>query len=281
MTEITDPATEMHKLCLALKAYQHKGPTRDALAQVFGVEAESSAYFEMMGHLASRFSRLTALYEMTLDEPVRSLAVKTVRHLQSLLASQHQTAAWNTTKTNIFDDVRLNTLLMSAPHLRTKAPLTTPTAEERKNAAEQIDIAIAALQDHHGAVSAAFSSSLRTIKLMLERFDLYGVDGFTSEFFRAFAIRSAAEREVDVPEPERCARMSAWAAITMVAGLVIGSDAIATAIENHYSRSQAVIQLLITETKFLPSPTPENRPPESKASVPSETKRRSNRKTSR
>lgn len=273
MTKTSDPAEELHKLCLLLQKHKADGTTRDALAEVFGVEAESSEYFETMGHLASRFSRLSRLYEVTLDDPHRSLGLNTVRHLQTLLSADRQRQRWQDVKGQIFDEVRLSTLLMSSPLLRLRAPLTVPTAEERREAIEQIDTALKGLEGYNGAISTAFASSLRSIRRTLERFEIYGVDAFTDEFLKAFAVQVAAERESDVPHPERQARTSAWTALAMVAGLMIGSDSLLTAIENHYVRSEKIIGLLAYETKLLPSPDSFHRSDEVKAALPARSKR--------
>ena len=270
LTETSDPASELHKLCTRLKLFHFKGTGALALSECFAVTPNSSDYYELLGQLAGRFTRLRGIFESALDDPVKSLGIKALEHLQSFLSAQRQQQPWAQVKESVFDDANMNTLLMSSIRIGQVAPIIIPSEEERTGAIEKIDAALQALSPYHGSISTALYSSLASMKRILVRFDVYGVDAFTDEFLRAFAVQSAADREVNVPAPERRARSGAWATISMVAALMVGSDAALTAIENHYSRAEKVVQTLLDEQKLLPPPVPTDEPKQSKIALPAE-----------
>ncbi|WP_449396286.1 hypothetical protein [Devosia riboflavina] len=257
MPTISDPAAQLHAMCAIMARFTpERGNSvgQVALAELLGVQPNSSEYFMGIGAIAARFHRLQVLSDSALEEPYSSLLSGTLKALQTAFTAHSQINHWQPIRDQAFAPANMQTLLMASGVVRQHARISVPTPEERASAVLMIDEALEALEKHHGSLTDSIYMALQNTKRMLVRFDIYGVDSLADELLKAFALKTAAEAGPMGSNKERGAWVKAWAALMMVASTLMAADAGITAIENHYTRAQSVLAFFAGEQKQLPPP---------------------------
>lgn len=242
MAEITDPSTELFRLCTMLRGVDSKDITARTLAKTFGVEVDSAEFFAILSAISSRVRRLRFLVASLTDTPdsFRSAFDSACVQVASFLSSTSIAGQWRGVRDTAFKEVALNTLMMAGHTVKGVAPLSVPTDSERANLIKELDDAMNSLTDSNDIFSTLLVSSFSTLRTIIEKLDFYGVDSLVDHLPNAYAILRSADASQNDRTKKR-GYSKAWKVLAAIYLLLTVPDAGITAVENYYSRSQAAI----------------------------------------
>lgn len=243
MSEITDPSTELLRLCEKLKANDGKDETRKALARQFGVTLDSPEFFAILAAISARIARLRSLIaSMTVTSEVfRQRFDHACAQVSSFLSSANLHNSWRGVRDNAFDPVSLNTLVMAGHTVQGVAPLRVPTEAERAEIIQKIDDAITAIENRQDVFVTVFLTSFISLRFMIDKLDFYGVDGVFEQLLNA---HSTLSRAMSVKEHQT--KGGTFAKTLSVLAIIYGAltipDAGLTAVQNYYSDYQKAMK---------------------------------------
>ena len=265
---ITNPATELHDLCVSLRGTSDtQKPTGDVLAGLFACKNSDPLFFAILGALGARFERLRQIVKASENVPehLRPTALQAINHLWKIFSTQLLTTRWDQGKKQIFLPAHLTAMQFLGPLVEHEAPLKKITKEECAELVKQIDDAIANIEGHkcNSFAKDAIVMALTAVKKTLERFEFFGIDAVTEKLVLAHAGLSSGMAEAAHRRDRRGASAfkKAIVAVSAVAGALILADNALDAIEDHYSRGQTLIRYIAdaapVEIKALPAPAPD------------------------
>ncbi|TPL84065.1 hypothetical protein FJ950_17885 [Mesorhizobium sp. B2-3-14] len=243
MTEITDPSTELLRLCEKLKGNDSKDETRKALARQFGLTVDSPEFFTVLAAISARIARLRSLVSSmsSTSETFRKRFDEACVKVSSVTSSSNFNNPWRAVRDSALDPVSLNTLVMAGHTVQGVAPLRVPTEAERAEFVQKIDEAINSIDDRKDVFATIFVTSFVTLRFMIDKLDFYGVDGVFEQLLNTHAILSSVESSNSKDTPGR-KFPKVWAVLANIYVALTIPDAGITAIENYYADYQMGIQ---------------------------------------
>ncbi|RUX49475.1 hypothetical protein EOA33_12420 [Mesorhizobium sp. M4A.F.Ca.ET.050.02.1.1] len=241
--EITDPSTELHRLCEKLKANDARDETRKALARQFGVTVDSPEFFAILAAISARIARLRSLVASMTATPeiFRQRFDQACVRVSSFISSANLHNSWRGVRDSAFEPVSLNSLLMAGHTIQGVAPLRVPTEAQRAEFLQKIDEAINAIDDRQDVIMAVFVTSFVALRFMIEKLEFYGVDGVLEQLLNTHAILSSVEYS-DKKKGKNRTFAKAWAVLASIYVALTIPDAGLTAVQNYYADYQAVIE---------------------------------------
>lgn len=261
MAEITDPSTELYRLCKKLSGVDAKDQTRKTLARQFDLPVDSPEFFAVLAALSGRIMRLRTLVASltATPEPFRTTFDDACNQVSTFVSSANLHNPWSGVRDSAFTLVALNTLLMAGHTVRGAAPLSVPTDAERAELIVKIDEAINAMRDRHDVFVTLLVTSFTTLRLMIDKMEFYGVDGVFEHLLSTHAILKNAESSQS-NNSNRVWSYKAWNALATIYVALTIPDAGITAVQNYYTYSQAALQYYYHEVpepdlKLITGPT--------------------------
>jgi hypothetical protein len=178
--------------------------------------------------------------------------------MKSLLHQSIQNP-WESSKNNIFKPEILLALHMVDPLVQQIAPIAIPSEDERNEIVAKINEAIDELEKSDSFAATSLAMSLQAVRRIMEKLEFFGVEELFRSLINSDAYFRATVHEAKSDPKARSGLRKAALALSFILNILTVSDAGFTALENDYSRTQALIGFIGEQIKVeplqLPSPT--------------------------
>jgi len=262
MTEITDPATELWQMFSSMRGLQYQGKTRDALALHFSCQTDDGTYFTILNAVISRCDRLCQMVETEGDlAEHRAEVLDAIRTMRRVFGTDRFYSNWAEWRDSLLQNHHLTAVKMAAISIRRSHPLRKLTSEESADLLAKIDDLIQEAQRDQSLSARIIENAFNGLKVVVERLTFFGHDVLIERLFLVNAeIKTAASRSSNEDNAGLAKLLkNGTMVISLAVNLLVASDAVPTAVENHYHRAQALLEHLSAEVpaqemKRLPPP---------------------------
>jgi hypothetical protein len=251
--------------------------THIALRNLFGVGKSNSDLLEIVSIIVRRMDRVIGLIPSAphFDASHQANAIKALKRLQQMFEPDHLTASWKDTRAIIHEHGHLQTVHFLSPALKNVVRYSVPSAEERAEFIRQIDEALSEFGSATDIGADALVGSLKSLRLILEKLDFFGIEELQSKLVLATANFKVAVAAVD-PSPRPDKTKGAWRKLAKIAVVLAGianaivlADDAPTAITHHYDRALHLahwvsyeVKPLLPPPRQLPAPPPKTNSPD-------------------